>query len=286
MKEIKISPSITPRESENISRYFVDIADSRPLEPEQEADLAVLIQQGDLEARNKLVTANLRFVISVAKQYQHIGLPLEDLINEGNIGLIHAAELFDPTRGFKFATFAVWWIRQAILSFIVENGRTVRLPQNVANTLLRIRSVTGAFEQENQRLPSSEELSLEMDIPEERIEDYMNYAAISTASLDAPLSIDSDSTIGDTLPDISVASTDHALMDESLRHDLEVAMSTISEREQYVLHRYFGLDGEPLSMDSIANELHLSRERVRQLIDQALHTIRSKHAIGLLQHLH
>ena len=140
MKEIKISPSITPRESENLSRYFMDIKSTCPLDPEQEANLAVLIQKGDIEARNKLVTANLRFVVSIAKQYQHIGLPLDDLINEGNIGLIHAAELFDPTRGFKFASFAVWWIRQSILNFIVERSRTVRLPQNVANTILRMRS--------------------------------------------------------------------------------------------------------------------------------------------------
>ena len=286
MKEIKISPSITPRESENLGRYFVDIASSRPLDPEQEANLAVLIQKGDLEARNTLVTANLRFVISVAKQYQHLGLPLEDLINEGNIGLIRAAELFDPTRGFKFATFAVWWIRQAILAFIVERSRTVRLPQNVANTILRIRTVSGAFEQENQRMPSPEELSEQMDIPAERMEDYMTYAASTTASLDAPLSIDSDTTIGDTLSDTAADATDHALMDESLRHDLEVAMKSVSERDRTVLRKYFGLDEEPLSMDSIAYELQLSRERIRQLIEHALETLRHKHGSALMQYLH
>ncbi len=286
MKEIKISPSITPRESENLSRYFMDIKDSCPLDPEQEANLAVLIQQGDIEARNKLVEANLRFVISVAKQYQNAGVPLEDLINEGNIGLIKAAERFDPTRGFKFASFAVWWIRQSILSFLVERSHTVRLPQNVANTILRMRSVSSAFEQDNQRAPSAEELSQEMDIPLERIEDYLSFAATTTFSLDAPLSVDTDTTAGDTLSDMSVAATDQTLIDESLRHDLEVAMEAVDEREQYILRLYFGWDGEPLSMDSIADEIHLSRERVRQIIDHSLDYIRAKYGKALMQHMH
>ena len=285
MKEIKIIPSITPRESENLSRYFMDIKDSRPLDPEQEANLAVLIQKGDIEARNKLVTANLRFVISIAKQYQHIGLPLDDLINEGNIGLIRAAERFDPTHGFKFASFAVWWIRQAILSFIVERSRTVRLPQNVANTILRMRSESNTFEMENMRTPTSDELAETMSLPVERVEDYMTYAATSTASLDAPISVDTDTTVGDTLSDTTVEATDQALITESLRHDLEVVLRTVPEREQTALRMYFGLDGEPLSMDSIANEFHLSRERVRQLIDHSLRTIRQRYGQALMQHM-
>ena len=280
MKEIKITPSITPRESENISRYFANIASTHPLEPDQEADLAVRIHKGDLRARNELVTANLRFVVSVAKQYQNLGVPLDDLINEGNIGLIRAAERFDPTKGFKFATFAVWWIRQAIMLFLVDKSRMVRLPQNIVNVLSRIRSAANAFEQENQRPPSSAELAERTGMSVEKVEEYLGHTT-NTISMDTPLSADSDATVGEMLPDLSSSAADETLIAESLRHDLQIAMSSCSRREQEIIRMYYGLDGEAQSMDEIAMDYHLSRERVRQLIDGSIATIRSRHGEAL-----
>lgn len=276
MKEFKISQSITPRESENISRYFANIASTHPLAPDQEADLAVRIHKGDLQARNELVTANLRFVVSVAKQYQNMGVSLDDLISEGNIGLVKAAERFDSTKGFKFATFAVWWIRQAIMLFLVDKSRMVRLPQNIVNVLSRIRNAANAFEQENQRPPSSAELAERTGMSAEKVEEYLGHTT-STISMDTPLSADSDATVGEMLPDTSSDAADEKLMAESLRHDLQVAMSSCSRREQDILRLYYGLDGEARSMDEIAMDYHLSRERVRQLIDGSIATIRSRH---------
>ena len=280
MKEFKISQSITPRESENISRYFANIASTHPLDPDQEADLAVRIHKGDLQARNELVTANLRFVVSVAKQYQNMGVSLDDLISEGNIGLVKAAERFDPTKGFKFATFAVWWIRQAIMLFLVDKSRMVRLPQNIVNVLSRIRNAANAFEQENQRTPSSAELAERTGMSVEKVEEYLGHTT-STISMDTPLSADSDATVGEMLPDLSSSAADETLIAESLRHDLQVAMSSCSRREQEIIRMYYGLDGEARSMDEIAMEYHLTRERVRQLIDGSIATIRSRHGEAL-----
>ena len=280
MKEFKISQSITPRESENISRYFANIASTHPLAPDQEADLAVRIHKGDLQARNELVTANLRFVVSVAKQYQNMGVSLDDLISEGNIGLVKAAERFDPTKGFKFATFAVWWIRQAIMLFLVDKSRMVRLPQNIVNVLSRIRNAANAFEQENQRTPSMEELAERTGMSVEKVEEYLGHTT-STISMDTPLSADSDATVGEMLPDTSSDAADEKLMAESLRHDLQVALSSCSRREQEIIRMYYGLDGEARSMDEIAMDYHLSRERVRQLIDRSIATIRSRHGEAL-----
>jgi RNA polymerase primary sigma factor len=280
MKEIKITPSITPRESQNISRYFANISSTHPLDPNQEADLAMRIRKGDLNARNELVTANLRFVVSVAKQYQGLGVPLDDLINEGNIGLIRAAERFDPTRGFKFASFAVWWIRQAILSFLVDKSRLVRLPQNIANVLSRIRNEASKFEQEHLRTPSTEELAARLDMSVEKLEEYLGHVH-NTSSLDAPLSSDTDTTIGETLADSSSTPADESLSKESLRHDLYAAMQCISRREQQILCMCYGLNGESCSMDMIAEEMHLSRERVRQLLEKSIATIRRIHGDAL-----
>lgn len=280
MKEFKISQSITPRESQNISRYFANISSTHPLDPDQEVDLAMRIRRGDLKARNELVTANLRFVVSVAKQYQNMGVSLDDLISEGNIGLVKAAERFDPTKGFKFATFAVWWIRQAIMLFLVDKSRMVRLPQNIVNVLSRIRSAANTFEQENQRPPSSAELAERTEMSVEKVEEYLGHTT-STISMDTPLSADSDATVGEMLPDLSSSAADETLMAESLRHDLQVAMSSCSRREQDILRLYYGLDGEARSMDEIAMDYHLSRERVRQLIDGSIATIRSRHGEAL-----
>jgi len=283
MKDLKISPSITPRETQNISRYFNDISSSTPLSPEQEVELAYRVQSGDLGARNELVIANLRFVISVAKQYQHMGADLEDLINEGNIGLIKAAEAFDPTKGFKFATYAVWWIRQSILGFIAEKAQIVRLPQNVTNQLCRIYNFSINFEQEHHRAPTFDEMAQTLDITEERLRDYLYYAKCTT-SLDAPCSSDIDTTMGEMVADTATPKTDDRLLLDSLRHDVQVAIDSVSPREQTILRLYFGLDGEPLSMDMIAMEFHLTRERVRQLIEKAIASIRRIHGKALLQY--
>lgn len=280
MKEFKISQSITPRESQNISRYFANISSTHPLDPDQEADLAMRIRRGDLKARNELVTANLRFVVSVAKQYQNMGVSLDDLISEGNIGLVKAAERFDPTRGFKFASFAVWWIRQAILAFLADKSRMVRLPLNIVNVLSRIRSAANAFEQENQRPPSSAELAERTGMSVEKVEEYLGHVS-STISMDAPLSSDTDVTVGEMLEDTSTEAADRVLITESLRHDLEVAMSSVSDREQEIIRLFYGLDGEPQSMEEIAMDFHLTRERVRQLIDRSVATIRQLHGEAL-----
>lgn len=280
MKEFKITQSITPRESENITRYFANISSTHPLKPDQEADLALRIRRGDLQARNELVTANLRFVVSVAKQYQNLGVPLDDLINEGNIGLIRAAERFDPTKGFKFVSFAVWWIRQAILSFLVDKSRMVRLPQNIIHVISRIRSAANAFEQENQRPPSTAELAERTRMSEEKLEEYIGHVN-STISMDAPLSSDTDVTVGEMLEDTSTEAADRVLIAESLRHDLQVAMSSVSDREQEIIRLFYGLNGEPQSMEEIAMDFHLTRERVRQLIDKSVATIRRFHGEAL-----
>ena len=280
MKEFKITQSITPRESENITRYFANISSTHPLEPDQEADLALRIRRGDLQARNELVTANLRFVVSVAKQYQNPGVPLDDLINEGNIGLIRAAERFDPTKGFKFVSFAVWWIRQAILSFLVDKSRMVRLPQNIIHVISRIRSAANAFEQENQRPPSTAELAERTRMSEEKLEEYIGHVN-STISMDAPLSSDTDVTVGEMLENTSTEAADRVLIAESLQHDLQVAMSSVSDREQEIIRLFYGLDGEPQSMEEIAMDFHLTRERVRQLIDRSVATIRRFHGEAL-----
>lgn len=280
MKELKITQSITPRESENLSRYFANISSTRPLDPEQEADLAARIRKGDLQARNELVTANLRFVVSVAKQYQNLGVALEDLINEGNIGLIRAAERFDPTKGFKFDTLAVWWIRQAIVSFLVDKSRMVRLPQNIIHVISRVRNAVNTFEQENQRPPSIEELAERTGMSVEKLEESMVHVS-NTMSMDAPLASDSDTTVGETLADHSAEAADGTLMAESLRHDLEVAISSVPLREQEIIRLYYGIDGEAQTQEEIAQEMHLSKERVRQLIEKSVATIRRIHGEAL-----
>lgn len=280
MKEFKVTQSITPRESLNISCYFANISSTRPLDADQEADLATRIRRGDLKARDELVTANLRFVVSVAKQYQNLGVPLDDLISEGNIGLIKAAERFDPTRGFKFATFAVWWIRQAILSFLVDKSRMVRLPMNVANILSRIRTASNAFEQEHQRTPSEDELAQILNMDVEKVKEYLGHIS-STTSLDAPLSSDTETTVCETIADTSVATSDESLIYESLRHDIDVALDSVSSKEQRIIRLYYGLDGEQYSLDTIAEEFHLSRERIRQLAEHGIDTIRRIHGKDL-----
>lgn len=282
VKEIKISHSITPRDNRALVQYLNDINGTHPLTPDEEVELSMRIQEGDMAARNELVRANLRFVVSVAKQYQNTGVELEDLINEGNIGLIRAAERFDPTRGFKFDTFAVWWIRQAIITALAEVSRTVRLPLNVVNQITRIKKAMAAFEQEHNRVPSNEELSAMVNLPIERISDILDMT-YRTMSLDTPMAEDSDTTIGDMMAS-SIAATDAELMTESMRHDLGIVLSKLPVRERDILRMFFGLDSKEYSLEEIADMLHLSRERVRQLREKALRSLRKSHIGALMQY--
>lgn len=284
MKELKITQAITPRETESLSRYFQDINKSRPLTPDEEVELAVRIQQGSLEARDQLVNANLRFVISIAKQYRNMGIALDDLISEGNIGLIHAAEKFDPTYGFKFDTFAVWWIRQAIMGALAEDLRMVHLPMNVVGMIASLRKAINQFEIENQRPPTTEELAALTDIDEKRVRELMHQTP-SVSSLDASVNNETETTMGEMLPDTETARTDAALTHESLQHDISRLLHCLPKREAEVLRKCFGIGDNERNLDTIAIEMNLTRERVRQIREKALMQLRQLHPEALKQYL-
>ncbi|MCQ2345775.1 MAG: sigma-70 family RNA polymerase sigma factor [Paludibacteraceae bacterium] len=284
MRELHINQSITPRDSQALGRYFNDIAHSKPLTPDEEVELAFRIRQGDVEARNQLVQANLRFVISIAKQYQNVGIPLDDIINEGNIGLIRAAERFDPTRGFKFDTVAVWWIRQAITSSLGDHLRIVRMPMNVVTRIGVLKKVASKFMQQNQRQPSPEELAEMADMSVEQVRAVWESMPTVT-SLDAPLSDDSDSTIEDVLCYQDIEPADAQLMNESLQMDIERVLAHLSDRDASIIRLSYGLDGRECSLDDLAQQFHLTRERVRQVRENALNKIRQSHAKVLCQYV-
>lgn len=284
ISELKIAPNITPRDSESLKRYLVEVNTTYPLTPDQEVELALRIQRGDLQARNELVQANLRFVISIAKQYQNTGVPLEDLINEGNIGLIRAAERFDSTRGFKFDTFAVWWIRQAITSSLADVSRMVRLPVNLVGQLIRMRKVEATLEQLYERQPTADEIGERMNMPVERVMELMNHTS-RTTSLDAPLTEDSESTLMDVLVSAHEDATDATLISESLAHDLNQALASLPQREGYILRTSFGLDGAAESLEMIAQDLHITRERVRQLREKAVRTLHDRYGVILNKYI-
>ena len=275
MRQLKITHSITSRESIAVEKYLQEIAKIELLTPEQESELAKRIQMGDHEALESLVRGNLRFVVSVAKQYQNQGLSLSDLINEGNVGLMKAAKRFDETKGFKFISYAVWWIRQAILHAIVEYSRMVRLPHNKTKEYLRLHAEYNKFVQKNEREPTHEELA---DIMEQDIETIKNLLgnSLKHISVDAPISDDSDSipiidlmTIGDE------ESPDRGLMNESFRIEILDSMEYLSPREVQVVSSFYGLDGDkPLSLEEISMKYNLSRERVRQVKERALRRMR------------
>lgn len=284
MKEIKITQTITPRDSESLSRYFQDINKTQPLTPDEEADLAIRIRRGDLKARNQLVNANLRFVVSIAKQYRNMGIALDDLINEGNIGLIHAAEKFDPTYGFKFDTFAVWWIRQSIMNALAEDLRMVHLPMNVVGMIASLRKAINQFEIENQRPPTTEELAALTDIDEKRVRELMHQTP-SVSSLDASVNNETETTMGEMLPDTETNHTDAALTHESLQHDISRLLHRLPHREAEILRKCFGIGDNERNLDTIAIEMDLSRERVRQIREQALAHLRQLHPEALKQYL-
>jgi RNA polymerase primary sigma factor len=270
----------------SLNNYFKEISEIELLTPEEEIDLARRIKQNDHRALKKLVNANLRFVVSVAKNYQNHGLSLEDLINEGNLGLMKAAYRFDETRGFKFISYAVWWIKQSILQAIAEKTRMIRLPLNRVGTLTKIGKVYSSLEQEYERAPTSEEIAEVLDLDSEEVSSTVKRAS-RAVSMDSPLHSDSNSRLVDILHNQQDPEPDADVMDESLKEDVRYILNTLSQREARILKLYYGLDGEkPHTLEEIGVMFKLTRERVRQIKEKALlklrHSSRSK---TLLQYL-
>jgi len=268
MKQIKITPSVTSR-SMTVSQYMADVNRYPMVTPDEEGELAFRIRGGDEEALRRLVEANLRFVISVAKTYQGHGVDLPDLINEGNLGLMKAARKFDPSRGFKFISYAVWWIRQSILQALAEKARMVRLPLNQVSALNKLAKARSAFLQENGREPSDEELSALSGISAEKVGDAFRVSG-PHLSFDTPFGEDGDGTLLDVVPDETTPSADAGLTNESLRSDLEDVMSVLAPREREVLRLAFGLGCKEKTLEEIGEDLNLTRERVRQLREKAI----------------
>lgn len=272
MRQLKISKSITNRESASLDKYLQEIGHEELLTTDEEVELAQRIRKGDKRALERLTKANLRFVVSVAKQYQNQGLSLPDLINEGNVGLIKAAEKFDETRGFKFISYAVWWIRQSILQAIAEQSRLVRLPLNQVGSVNKIARELNRFEQEHERKPSVDEIAERVDLPEDKIADAMK-ANSRHVSMDAPIADGEDSSMIDFLAGES-SNTDRELAIESLKAEVSRILKVLSDKEQKVLRAFFGIDGSPeMTLDEIG-EYNLTRERVRQIKEKALRRLR------------
>ncbi|HMS98640.1 MAG: sigma-70 family RNA polymerase sigma factor [Saprospiraceae bacterium] len=284
MRQLKITKSITNRESQSLEKYLQEIGKVDLLTPEEEVDLAKKIKEGDQEALERLTKANLRFVVSVAKQYQNQGLSLSDLINEGNLGLIKAAQRFDETRGFKFISYAVWWIRQSILQALAEQSRIVRLPLNKVGSLNKINRAFSELEQEFEREPTAEELAELLDIPSEEVETTLGVAA-RHVSMDAPFAEGEDNSLLDVLENNSSPDTDAGLeYVESLRTEIERSLSTLTDRQYDVIKLYFGIGIEhPMSLEDIGDKFGLTRERVRQIKDKAINKLRSTSKSKLLK---
>jgi RNA polymerase primary sigma factor len=278
---VKISKQYTNRESQSLDKYLQEIGKVELLTPQEEIELARRIKKGDQKALEKLTKANLRFVVSVAKQYQNQGLSLGDLINEGNLGLIKAAKRFDETRGFKFISYAVWWIRQSILQALAEQSRIVRLPLNRVGALNKIGKAFSTLEQEFEREPSASELAEELDMSLFEVSDTLKISG-RHLSMDAPFAQGEDNRLLDVIQDSRQPAPDHTLMDESLREEVRRALRTLTEREAQVIRLYFGLDQEhSLTLEEIGEKFNLTRERVRQIKEKAIrrlrHASRSKH---------
>lgn len=285
MRQLKITKSITNRESQSLEKYLQEIGKVDLLTPEEEVDLAKRIKEGDQEALERLTKANLRFVVSVAKQYQNQGLSLSDLINEGNLGLIKAAQRFDETRGFKFISYAVWWIRQSILQALAEQSRIVRLPLNKVGSLNKINRAFSELEQEFEREPSSSELAELLEIPTEEVETTLGVAA-RHVSMDAPFVDGEDNSLLDVLENSATPGTDKSLeYSASLRTEIERSLGTLTERQCDVIKLYFGIASEhPMSLEDIGEKFGLTRERVRQIKDKAINKLRSSSRSKLLKH--
>ncbi len=284
MRQLKITKSITNRESQSLEKYLQEIGKVDLLTPEKEVDLAKKIKQGDQIALETLTKANLRFVVSVAKQYQNQGLSLSDLINEGNLGLIKAAQRFDETRGFKFISYAVWWIRQSILQALAEQSRIVRLPLNKVGSLNKINRAFSQLEQEFEREPSSEELATILEISADEVETTLGVAA-RHVSMDAPFVDGEDNSLLDVLENPNTPGTDAGLEYlDSLRREIDRSLGTLTDRQADVIKLYFGIGVEhPLSLEDIGDRFGLTRERVRQIKDKAINKLRSASRSKLLK---
>jgi RNA polymerase primary sigma factor len=274
MRQLKISKSITNRESQALEKYLQEIGHEELLTVEEEVELAQRIKKGDRKALDKLTKANLRFVVSVAKQYQNQGLSLPDLINEGNLGLIKAAEKFDETRGFKFISYAVWWIRQSILQAIAEQSRMVRLPMNQVGSVNKINRAFNKFEQENERRPSVNEIAESTNLPEEKVEDAMKMNS-RHVSVDAPFADGDDNSLLDILTNDDAPMADAELVKESLRDEISRALDLLNERERNVVTAAFGIGVPEMTLEEIGQKYGLTRERVRQIREKALRRLRN-----------
>ncbi len=274
MRQLKITKSITNRESASLDKYLQEIGKEDLITVEEEVELAQRIKKGDQEALEKLTKANLRFVVSVAKQYQNQGLSLPDLINEGNLGLIKAAEKFDETRGFKFISYAVWWIRQSILQALAEQSRIVRLPLNQVGSLNKINKALARFEQENERTPSPEELATVLDIPKEKVSDTLRVSG-RHVSVDAPFADGEDNNLLDVLVNADSPNADRGLINESLSTEVERALATLTERERDIIKYFFGIGCSEMTLEEIGEKFGLTRERVRQIKENAIRRLRN-----------
>ncbi len=282
MRQLKITKSITNRESASLDKYLQEIGKEDLITVEEEVELAQRIKKGDQEALEKLTKANLRFVVSVAKQYQNQGLSLPDLINEGNLGLIKAAEKFDETRGFKFISYAVWWIRQSILQALAEQSRIVRLPLNQVSSLNKINKAFARFEQENERTPSPEELATALELPKEKVSDTLRVAG-RHVSVDAPFADGEDNSLLDVLVNTDSPNADRGLINESLSTEVERALSTLTDREKDIIKYFFGIGCQEMTLEEIGEKFGLTRERVRQIKEKAIRRLRHSSRSKLLK---
>jgi RNA polymerase primary sigma factor len=283
MRQLKITKQVTNRDTLSLDKYLHEIGKVELLSAEEEVELAKKIRKGDRESLDKLVKANLRFVVSVAKQYQNQGLSLPDLINEGNLGLIKAAERFDETRGFKFISYAVWWIRQSILQALAEQSRIVRLPLNKIGSINKINKAINKLEQEFQREPTIEEIAELIESKSDFIEEALNFSNVHV-SMDAPLYDEEMSNMYDVILNNDSPSPDNELIDNSLRKEIERSLSTLGQREADILRYYFGLNGyPPYTLEEIGDEFGLTRERVRQIKEKAIKKLKNQYRNRLLK---
>ena len=282
MRQLKITKSITNRESASLDKYLQEIGKEDLITVEEEVELAQRIRKGDQKALEKLTRANLRFVVSVAKQYQNQGLSLPDLINEGNLGLIKAADIFAETRGFKFISYAVWWIRQSILQALAEQSRIVRLPLNQVGSLNKINKAFSRFEQENERRPSPEELADSLDLHAAKVADPFRVSG-RHISVDAPFVEGEDNSLLDVLVNDDSPIADRTLINESLSTEVERALSTLTERERDIIKLFFGINTQEMTLEEIGEKFGLTRERVRQIKEKAIRRLRHSSRSKLLK---
>ena len=282
MRQLKITKSITNRESASLDKYLQEIGKEDLISVEREVELAREIRKGNRAALETLTKANLRFVVSVAKQYQNQGLSLPDLINEGNLGLIRAAEKFDETRGFKFISYAVWWIRQSILQALAEQSRIVRLPLNQVGSLNKINKAYARFEQEHERKPSPEELAEKLQLPADKVADTMRVSG-RHISVDAPFVEGEDNSLLDVLVNDDSPIADRTLMNESLSTEVERALSTLTDRERDIVKLFFGIGSQEMTLEEIGEKFGLTRERVRQIKEKAIRRLRQQSRSKLLK---